>query len=297
MAKRDEIQKIQGAALARPSFIQVPESGTAPGTELLKDYVIVPRAKIVQKQSSAILQSQFKPGDLIISPINLGIARINVVPGQVASAGPPTLFVPLFFFPDWKTWNPIGLQNEPAIAYSTNDPTDPIVAKSRSKDLRMEQMLGSDNKPMLDAMKKPMMRRHVEHLNFICMPVDHELTEPFVMSFSRSGHFDGAKFSGLIRQRRAALYACVFSMRTTIRSKNGNDWYGLEVSNPPQEGEGARSQWIEDEKEFRAYEELYQGFKKKHGTHGLKADMTDAEDERPGVEDFDASEPVGERVM
>lgn len=301
MAKKNEIEKIlpaqsqqpAGGALmaSRPTFLS---SSKPEGLDAMGEYVILPRAKIVQKQASAELLQMFGTGDLILSPLNMPIVKIGRNQnGAPEPRGPAFYFTPIYFFVDWATWNPIALKGkEPAIAYRTSDPKDQIVAKSRNKDLRKEAILDANGKPMLDN-GQPLFRRHVEHLNWIVRLHGHDLQDPFIIGFSKGEHFAGRKFAGAIRMRNASPFGCVFEGHTQYRPpRSGGDWYGIDAVNPSEES--GVLPWVNEE-QFALFQAMYREFDKIYKGPGLRADMTDADD----VQAVDDLEPVegGQRDM
>lgn len=274
MAKREPtvIQKIT------PN-LQLPEhlrGRAVVGTELLKQFVIVPRLKVVQKQADMTLLEKFRVGDVILSPTQTMIAEMMTTESRAPEKrGPAFSFTPLFFYPDWATWNPIELRGqEPAIAYRTNNPKDPIVAKSRDAQLRMEPMLGADGQPM-KKQGKELTRRHVEHLNYIVVLHDHEYREPLIMSFARGEHFAGSNFAGLIRMRNASLFYCNFEARATWRPGKGQgDWYGLDIGNPTVDGV---SPWVSDE-QAEQHQKWYNQWRQTMTERGIRADFSETDD-------------------
>ena len=132
MVKKDvskEITKVSPNLPVVPDFMAQEE---VLGLDALKQYVVPPFIKIIQKQAGDELLEHFGSGDVILSPANAMIAEM-----PRANKGRPlddatTSFkiVPVLFYPEWLTWNPIELKAaEQSILYRTLDPNDPIVAK------------------------------------------------------------------------------------------------------------------------------------------------------------------------
>lgn len=230
------------------------------GTELLKKYVIPPRIKVVQKQAAQELLDKFAAGDVILSPMNAVVVELprdnKGRPVDGATASFP--FVPLFFWPEWVTWNPIEMRGKlPAVRYRTVDPSDAVALKAKNPNLRHEE---------IDGVKV----RHVEHLNFVVVLYNSEVTsEPCVMSFARGEYSAGTKFASLLKMRRAPIYGCVFSAAVSPRHGQLGDWHGIDVSNPT---EG--SPWVTED-EFKTFGALHDEFKKYHDEHRLQATLED----------------------
>jgi len=268
MAKKDHSQGITKVTpnLAVPDFM-IEETVT--GLEVLKEFVIPPFIKVIQKSASDELLQTFSPGDVILSPANALIAEMprNEKGRPIEGAKGIFQIVPLFFYPEWITWNPIQLKGtEPSIVYRTIDPNDPVVAKSRSAKLRSEQ---HPTQPEYTI-------RHVEHLNFIVLLHNHELgSEPAVLSFSRGEWRSGTKFAALIRMRKAPIYGCIFEANVSIRHNPKGDWYGCDMTNP---SEG--SAWVGKDG-FDELKELHEQFVALHKEQKIQAqyDIVDEEDE------------------
>lgn len=233
MAKRDEIVKAAPQGLAVPEYLA---EEPILGMDEAKRYIVHPRAKVVQKSAQRELLDKFPVGSLILTPSLQEVARMSTGKGGALDEQGPAVYVtPLYFFAEWATWNPIALRGtEPTIAYRTRDPNDPVVAKARDRKLRMEPIKDGTGATRLGKNQEPLHVRHVEHLCWIMMLHNHEVREPFVVSFSRGEHFSGTRFAGLVRRRNASVFGCVFEMRTQFRPDRGQggDWYGIELQNP-----------------------------------------------------------------
>lgn len=273
MAKKD-VSK--GITKVSPS-LEIPDfmvDETITGLEVLKDFVIPPFIKVIQKSANDDLLQSFSPGDVILSPANALIAEMprNDKNRPIEGAKSQFQIVPLFFYPEWITWNPIQLKGtEPAIVYRTINPNDPVVAKSRSATLRSET---HSTQPEYTI-------RHVEHLNFIVLLHNHELgAEPAILSFSRGEWRSGTKFAALIRMRKAPIYGCIFEANVNIRHNPKGDWYGCDMANP---SEG--SSWVGKDG-FDELKELHEQFVKLHKEQRIQAqyDTTTEEDEAATAE-------------
>ena len=239
------------------------------GLDMVKNYIKPPRIKIVQKQSSADLLSLFGAGDVILSPQNVMVVEMvrdgkgRPLDDDVTSFS----FVPLFFYPEWVTWNPLELKGkESSIRYRTTDPSDPVVKKAQTKELR-EELIPDGN---------GMKMKHCEHLNFVILiqgDTEHSET-PCILSFSRSAWTAGSKFCSLLSMRKAPIYGCVFDAVVISKKNDLGDWYGLDIVNP------AGSPWVEKEY-FEAYKILHQEFEEYHKESRLRPDIESDESDSP----------------
>lgn len=261
MAKKD-IVKVEPRLDVVPAFMA---ADVGVGTEDMQEYVSVPRLKIVQKQSSEELQNEFPVGTVLMSPVNVIAAPM---PDNKGEEPVPLEVIPLYFYPEWVTWNHIstrGVLN--SIRYRTTSPNDPIVEKSRNPGLR-EEPAPDDRSNVL---------RHVEHLNFVCKIVgDSPIAgETVVVSFSRGSHADGRKFSTLIRMRRAPIYGCRFLLARAKRKNQKGDWWVLVPQNPEE------SPWA-DEADYPALKQQHEDLKVLHESAKLRVNLD--EDEAPETE-------------
>lgn len=260
MAKKDvskEITKVSpNLPVTVPDFMAGEE---VLGLDALKQYVVPPFIKIVQKQAGDELLQSFGTGDVILSPANAMIAEMpRDNKGRVLDDATASFkIVPVLFYPEWLTWNPIELKGtEQSIRYRTLDPNDAVVSKARAPALR------SEPHPTNPEMKI----RHVEHLNFLVILYDHPLgTEPCILSFSRGEWKSGSKFAGLIKMRKAPIYGCVFEAVLGHRKNDKGDWWGFNMCNP---SEG--SPWVKKE-EYETFKAIHEEFVKLHAESKLRA--------------------------
>lgn len=279
MAKKDVskgITKVSPAVLAVPKYMADEE---VTGLELLKEFIVPPFIKIIQKSAGDELLQHFSAGDVILSPANAVIAEMPRTNKGHIVEGSRSAFqiVPILFYPEWLTWNPIDLKgSEPAIRYRTLDPDDPVVAKSRSPILRIEQH------PTQPEYKI----RHVEHLNFLVMLYNHPLgEEPAIMSFSRGEWKSGSKFANLIKMRRAPIYGCVFDAVVGLRHGQKGEWFGFDMCNP-EEG----SPWVEKEG-YDTLKTIHEQFVEYHKERRIRAqhEVTSLDDDAattPATKEF-----------
>lgn len=247
MAKKNEIQKVTPSfdITTRPDYL-----GTdIVGVDSMKSLQVFPRFKIVQKQADAEILKQYGSGDVIIVP---EMKQVTSMPrlknGQPDLENSPHFkLVPLFFYFEWLTINPIEMKGVmPTIAGRTLNPNDPLVAKSKNQKLRQEPLLDDNGKQIMKD-GKPLFIRHIENICFICTLFDHplagDLTDYTTLSFAKGEWFAGSRWANLIRQRKASIYANIFEAQVVFRdNKRGQDWLGVDVNNPT---EG--SPWVSDE--------------------------------------------------
>lgn len=293
MAKKDSpIQKVTPptGALTRPDYLGINNSDAVQSQlDALREFVVLPRIKIVQKSAMGGLLDNFTVSDIIESPSNMMIApAILNDQNKPMDTGTPVFFTPLIFFVDYATWNPIELKGQlPSVHYYTKDRNDPIVAKSRDPKLRFEEFEHGGAKYK---------RRHVEQLNWIVQLRDHPLREPIILTFARSGHWPGQLFSGLVRKRKAAPFGCVFKLFAQKQTKNTYDWYNMRVQNPTETdaySDGLPvSPWV-SESEFAQMKTIFEEWDETNKTQGVKADATDMSDLEPGGDEVE----TGPRTM
>lgn len=284
----DTQEKPMEASKAGPLATQAPGPMTVPdymqdsgkaGTEDLAQFFTPPRLKIVQKQSDSRLLELFQPGDAILTPNNLLVLSPprNDKQKPLLDEARGLLVLPLLFWPEWCTWNPMALKGqEPAIVDRSLDPDSPIAHKARSPQLRVEAH------PTI----KDQQVRHVEHLNFLCLieDVPEFAGMPVVLSFQRAGHRDGRNLCGLIQMRRAPIYGTHWELRVAVKSNQLGEWFGFEAR-PPQ---APTRPWV-DEKTFREAEEMHRKYKEQLAQAKIRVEYEDD----PGADSPDSSDGNG----
>jgi hypothetical protein len=251
-SKEKELTKT-GNLIERPDWMEPPDK--AVGVSSLLEYVVPQRLKIVQKNATAETLERFAYGDVVLMPSSVVLFN---KPARF-------LFTPVFFFPEWCTWNDISTRGQlPSIAARTYDPRSEIARLAQSADTRGKR--GE--------------QRHVEHLNFLCVLQTPTAAgrEPIIISFSRAEHFTGRMLCNLIKMRKASLYNCVFEATVAQRKRQGNDWLGIDVGNP---SEG--SPWV-SKLESDELAKLHAGLAELHTNAKIKVEY----DSQSG----DGAEPV-----
>lgn len=225
------------------------------GVDDLSQFIIPPRVKIVQKQSSDDILEHFGAGDVII------------VPQQelVAAKEQRLIVVPIFFYPEWVTINPLQLKGQlNMIRQRTLDPKDPLVEKCRDPE-RWEEECPEDPKYNV---------RHTEMLNFVCVVEGHEGLgyTPIVFSFSRAEHRTGSTFASKIKMRHGPICGCRFVLSTSQRSNTQGQWYGFDISNPGEEEGGP---WVSDPQMYELFKQLHEDYKTAHNDRLIQVDYED----------------------
>jgi hypothetical protein len=195
--------------LAKPDWLN--ELGNDLGTDELAQFIIPPRIKIVQPTSGEPFD-QWPAGTVLLSP--------NLIEIPV-----PFTFTPIFFKPEWLTWNPYNMKETlPAIRERSLDPKSDIAIKAQSPNSWREPCPENPEEEL----------SHREHLNWLILihDVPAIANQPVALSFAASEHSVGRKFAGLIRMRRAHIYTCVFEAGCSKRTKTKGKYFGLDITNP-----------------------------------------------------------------
>lgn len=261
-----------------PDYLQ--SERTDAGAEQFAGYIVPPRIKVVQKQADDELLAVFNPGDVIlvqqgVEPVLIAAVRMNEN-GKPGDEGEPWHLIPVFFYTEWCTWNPIELKGTaPAILERTQDPNDPLVAKCRNPKLRQEKVGEADGKAQY--------KRHVEHLNFVVMIAgDHPLAgQEAVLGFQRGEHRAGSSFMALHNKRKAPLFSCVYEAQVNKRPGQLGQWHGIDLMNPSEESGVAP--FVTPE-QFALTKQLHEKLKEAHAKNLIMVDYDteNAIDEGPG---------------
>jgi hypothetical protein len=250
-------------SLALPEYLR---NEKVEGIAVLKQYVIIPRLKIIQKTADPKFREKFSTGSVCVVP-TLDQVVLNVVDarGNPAAQGPTFEFVPLFFFPSWATLNDFKLKgSEPTFLDFTLDENHPLVQKCRNRALREE------NHPTQAGMKV----RNIEMLNFVVLLRGVEAVaadQPVVMTFAKGEYMKGHDFAAAIKKSQASIYARRWLARPTHRPGTGKgDWYGFDVY--PPEGNPFVSQ-----EEYTQLKGVYGELSDQHMKKGFKPDTSDEE--------------------
>ncbi|KKN77767.1 hypothetical protein LCGC14_0357410 [marine sediment metagenome] len=251
----DDLTKQDQGALALPDYLQGEE---VKGVDDLAKFIVPPMLKIVQDTSDRDVKNTFNLGDVYASPQKVLISRIIMnehdKPGET---GTPFYIAPIFFYAEAICWRPIG--STPAIVERTTDQTDPLFVKARNPKLWNEVIDGDDC-------------RNCEHLNFVCMILGEGVLNdtPVVLSFSRSGYKVGQRFAAIIKMRKAPIYSTQFGAQVVTRSNSKNEWYGIDIFNPP--GDSGIDPFVPTKEVFEMYKLLHEAYAEAHASSSLVAD-------------------------
>lgn len=254
-----------------PSFMQGKELA---GTEMLSQFIVPPRLKVIQKMTGKPLSDLFRVGDVVAMPMAKLVAGIKLnEKGKELEDGNPFHFVALCFYPEWVLWNPIETKGTlPAIRGRSNLPNSEIAIRSRSPQtwsMPCPEM-------QRDSQGKELYCRYVEHLNFlIAILPPHEMAGvPVLMSFARGAHKDGTNLAALVQMRNAPIYGCQFEAKVnTRRNDKGQEWGVLQVSNPSEDS--GVTPFVNDETLYRQYEAIHLDLKEKYKKGLIQADYED----------------------
>lgn len=240
------------------------------GLEDAQAFIMPPRLKIVQKQSDSLLEL-FNVGDVVITPNNL---LVNAMPYEGTKAKEddqePLFFVPVFWFPEWCSWNPIQLKGTaPAVIERTFDRNAPIAIKARSPKTWAE-----DHPTAVDDQGKPLQIRHCEHINFLWMLETGPVQDVAVChSFVRSEWTTGSTLLSTLKMRRAAIYAQRFKATVSKRPHNPKGtWHGFDIATPNVDAD--ESPWVSAD-ELEKYRAIHLEYKKAHEAGSIEVDYNE----------------------
>lgn len=252
-------------ALSAPSFM---ESDHKNSNELLKQYVVPPRLKVVQPTSRKPFSDLFKPGDLVAVPMMQKIAEFN------GGKEPAFYFVPLFFWPEWVCWNPLETKgNLRSVRDRSLDPRSILAAKAKDENRRGSEICPEC--PEKDG--KKLYLKYLEHLNYMLMPLAPSsfADMPICITFASGEHRAGTNFSSLITMRRAPLYGCQFEAVVRERENQKGRWYGIDIDSP-REGSNVEP-FVKSEESYNAYKSIWAEFKTAYDDKAIQVDYEDTE--------------------
>lgn len=258
-----------GIEAQRPDFLTPAGLGEDVDSSMsaLGAFVRPPRIKVIQGQAKKPFNELFKPGDLCAVPMMRPIFRGF----ESRGANVAFHFVPVFFYPEWVSWNPYGTDLPPVIARSF-DPQSDIAMKSRNPGQRKEPC---KERPTLPD-GKPAFINHLEHLNFVIMILgDNEMAGlPIVLTFASGEHRAGTNFASLIKQRKSRyLHGLQFAARVGQRENKTGSWYGIDVDNPAEDS--GFTPYVMEQVRFEGYGLIYEEFKAYHDERRLEVDYDD----------------------
>ena len=245
------------------------------GVEELAEFITPSRLKVVQSQSTALLE-EFDVGDVVLMPQKILVMK--------KGAETPLIFTPLLFFPEWAKWNDYKANKagEPVILERTFDRNSGIAQRAKDANLRYEVHPTNGEWKL----------NYAEHLCFIGIIQNVEGLEfmPVVLSFTRGEHKFGSSFSTLISMRRlpggkpAPIYSGVYTLELGHRKNGEGNWYGLTP------GSGAANYGFDSfvtREQFDIYRELHVQLKAEFDANKIRVDY---EDERPETVSTEAPE-------
>ncbi len=245
--------------------------------EALQEYVIVPFVKVIQGMSDQELKDTFGEGSAVLRPGDIKIAAKNE----------PFLFVPLFFFTMYRKW--ADRKDTQMIMESSYDPNSDIAKLSRDPDRREQVYEGDEGKPEKEQRKY----RYVEHLCFIGLLYDGvQAGERCLISFQKGDFRVGRAFASGAQMRkvvvneetgekaRVPLWAQVWQMKSTLRERNENKWWGLDAKNPP---EGIDAMIPPDK--YQDHSAAHQELAKAHKANLIRIDGDDSDPDEQSPEE------------
>lgn len=175
--------------------------------ESLNQYVTPPRVKVVQPLTKPPVSEHFAAGDVCLMPMMQLVSKKQT----------EFSFVPLFFFAEFITTNPLG--SDTFIRDRSTDPKSVIAQKARDPQRREETIEGG------------IKIRHTEVLNYIVSIVGHdELTgTPVTLSFARAEHKQGTNLASRIKLRNVPMCGTVWTAKSAQRSNPKGTWWGIDV--------------------------------------------------------------------
>lgn len=217
-----------------------------------------PRIKIVQGSTKAPIKPPFAEGDAIILPHMKKIADMETA----------FEFVPLHFFPSWSCINPYQLRSQmPTVREFSLDPRSEVAYKAKNF---VRERCPENTEYEL---------KYSESLNFIIAIEGIEEFDlvPVHIFFVRGEYATGQKLIGQIQLRKAPRYACRFRAAVdeeTHKDKQGNEWRGLVIDNPP-------NPWVSQER-FHTYEQIHKQLDQTIKARTIEIDTSDFESPETG---------------
>lgn len=236
----------------------------------MAEYRVLPRFKVIQSTSASELLKVFDAGDLILSPGNAMVSKVN----KKEQVSEPFLFVPVFFFVEFCKWSDLKDTESPVIMVRSFDPSSEVAKFSRDPNKRFEKYK-----------EDSYVARYAEHLNFAGFIYgEHGLSmETAVMGFSRGEFTNGRNFISAISIRKAPLWSQVWSFQTGFRERGADrKWWGVDFSTDED-----TSFITDDEVEF--FKEQHAELKDLHAKAKLVVDHSDSsarDDDEEAETDF-----------
>ena len=191
--------------------------------EMLDEYKILPRIKVIQQMTREELKDTYGEGSLIITPGDMLLAKKKDQEFQ---------FVPVFFFPEWCLWSDRRDKANPMIQERSLEKGSKLALLSADPEKRFEEYEGGPE-------NKPFKKRYVAHLNFVGVVYgEHPASGTMcTLTFSRGEYNKGRAFISAAKLRRlgsktAPLWSQVWTLRSNLRERGENKWYGIDFASP-----------------------------------------------------------------
>lgn len=239
-----------------PAHIQAAlAAGDSKVNDSLKGYVSPPRVKTIQPLTKAPLSELFVAGDSCLLPMQQLLAK----------RGTAFSFVPIFFYPEYISCNPNGV--EPFIRERTLDKSSELAAKCRDPK-RREEAVNGDPDP-----KKRIKNREV--LVFLVAIVGHESLTGVVasMSFSSGEYRTGTNLTSALKMRGIPMFGTVWNAKAGNRTNSKGAWWGYDIT-PVQEAQGL----VDDEAAFNTFRELNREFHEAYLESRIVVDLNEEAD-------------------
>lgn len=283
-----------GLTVAVPDWM-LPSPGEVDTTkEFMDEFVSPPRLKLIQGSSAQALKREFGESAIIVQPENKIVSE--ALSGEQLESVPFKV-VPIFQWKEYICWNPIPLPaGLMAIRERSVDENSALARKCTPKEWK-----DRDQPCPEDTSLKIKYREHINFVFLILDPLGFDL--PVAMSFHDGSYTEGAKLCKLAKTiMNLKLYAQVFELSCSPRTKNGNDYYGWNVRHAVSPeglvdhvGSYFKRLGSTDEEAQQWYgyvKQLHEEFREKYLKDVLRAtDAADSPDvtERPGTIDTTAS--------
>lgn len=230
VARTDTPHEVARVGEDAPSWLAEVDEHEETGLEVMAEYRVIPRIKVIQSMTDRELKNEFGEGALV------------AMPGRVLLAAEDEALqvVPVFAFTEFCTWSDLKDQGSPTILARSFDKAGEIAAKSRDPNRRHEPYGDVDKKTGEPTYEM----RHVEHLCFGCVVYDedHPMNgQPVVLSFQRGEFGTGKNFITALMMRRfnghvVPIWGQVWQLKSGFRDRGVDaKWFGIdyEPGDPP----------------------------------------------------------------
>ena len=253
---------------AAPAYLSKPEYADV--NKALDQYVSPSRLKIVQGAAKPPISDLFTPGDLIITP------TLDLI----VKKGGEFDFVPIFFYPEWATFNPIGVQ--PTVIDRSLDPTCTIAKLARNPKTRKQ--------PCAEAPGKNIKHQMIFHIIVALRGHPQFDGIPLAMSFRSAELTTGSNFTTKLRLSSSGgqggdlpMFARTWRAKVSNagRTNEQGSWFGFDISAIDLPGA-----WV-PENLFAAYGKLWENYKKAYDDNKVVIDIAEnTGDETASTDEF-----------